>query len=63
MTEEGLRGWGITICALLALGLFISTLLMIAQPPERPLTGWIGVAVLGGVLVIMWESVKKIGAK
>lgn len=63
MTEEGLRGWGIAICALLAVGLFISVLLMIAQPPDRPLTGWIGVAVLGAVLVLMWESVKKIGAK
>jgi hypothetical protein len=62
MTEEGLRGWGIAICALLALGLFISTLLMIANPKYGP-SGWTGVLVLGGVLVIMWESVKKIGAK
>lgn len=63
MTEEGLRGWGIVICALLAVGMFIGTLLMIAQPPARPLTGWIGVVLDGVVLVIMWESTKKIGTK
>jgi hypothetical protein len=61
VSTESQRGWGVAICALLALGLFIGTLVMIAQPPARPLTGWIGVAVLGAVLVLMWESTKKIG--
>lgn len=62
MTEDGLRGWGILICALLALGVFIGTLLMIANPKFGP-WGWIGVALDAGVLVVMWKSVEKIGRK
>lgn len=62
MTEEGLRGWGIAICFVLALGLFISTLLQISHPTWSP-WNWVGIGGLSGVLLIMWESTKKIGAK
>jgi hypothetical protein len=62
MTEEGLRGWGIIICVLLAAGLVGTALLQMNHPAWSP-WNWVGIGFIGGVLVLMWESVKKIGAK
>lgn len=62
MKEEGLRGWGIMICVLLAVGVFVGSLVMIANPRLGP-WGWIGVAINASALVTMWKSVEKIGRK
>lgn len=60
MTTEGLRGWGIMICSLLAVGLVGAVLLQLNHPDWTP-WNWAGIALLGGVLLVMWESTKKIG--
>lgn len=62
MSVDGLRGWGIIICVLLAIGAFVGTVLLITHPEFSPL-GWIGVVIDSALLIFMWESVKKIGAK
>jgi len=60
VTTEGLRGWGIVICAALALGLIGAVLLQMSHPAWGP-WNWVGIVGLGAVLVLMWESTKKIG--
>lgn len=60
MTTAGLRGWGIAICAGLAFGLVLAVLLQLNHPQWSP-WNWIGIVGLGTVLVLMWESTKKIG--
>ena len=60
MSEQWLRAWGVLICVLLGIGVFTGTLIMITAP-RHDFSGWIGVLLDAALLVIMWESVKKIG--
>lgn len=62
MTEESLRATGAVISLFLAGFTSLGALLMIGHP-NFSLWGWLGVAVMGVLAVVFWESTKKIGTK